>query len=645
MECSAISEWERTKPFSFDYDGLPSSQLLAAWKKTRQIARDVKCHRGTITCLDPKTLLQVRADLAFYTDQQAMEWVLHFTNTGTVDTPIIDNIYPLSFMTGIPGNEMPVLHYNEGSVHDQALSRGVGDYQPYEKPLPVGARLELPKEKMRSQTFLPYFNLAYPGGGLCFGIGWTGQWTLKVERTADRLKLLAGQQHTRLRLHPGETIRTPAILCINWQGENRHLGSNLMRRTLLAHYAPRLDNEVVVPPIALFAGKWNDSFEQWEMDGILNCAGLPVETYWRDAGWYPGGFPGVSGTWEWRKDGYPDGPAAIKELTNKQHLKFLLWFEPERVTNDSAIHAGHPEWLLCKQEEGWHESKGAIFGFQDMLFDLGNPEARQWMTRFLSQKITEWGVDIYRQDRNFILAPYWRANDAEDRQGITEIRYVEGLYALLDELRQRHPRLIIDNSNWRCTGPDFEMMRRSSGSFTRSEVPDLGTNQTLTQVNSLGLNLYLPLHANGLHELSPYAARSLSASGLYYDWRGDTELCRQMIAEITRLRPLYLGDFHPLTQADLDETRWCGWQFHRPDLEQGCAVFFRRAQCPLTTFQASLYDLEAKATYEVHFSETFTVRNQATMTGEELARYAVRLDTPRSSLLVEYRKTGSAKSR
>jgi len=35
--------------------------------------------------------------------------------------------------------------------------------------------------------------------------------------------------------------------------------------------------------------------------------------------------------------------------------------------------------------------------------------------------------------------------DTPDRQGMTEIRYVEGLYEMWDELRAKHPGLLIDN--------------------------------------------------------------------------------------------------------------------------------------------------------------------------------------------------------
>ena len=75
---------------------------------------------------------------------------------------------------------------------------------------------------------------------------------------------------------------------------------------------------------------------------------------------------------------------------------------------------------------------------------MGIPEARRFLTDFISQQIGEFGIDCYRQDFNFAPLEFWRNADAPDRQGMTEIRWVEGFYAFWDELLQRHPNLIID---------------------------------------------------------------------------------------------------------------------------------------------------------------------------------------------------------
>ena len=56
---------------------------------------------------------------------------------------------------------------------------------------------------------------------------------------------------------------------------------------------------------------------------------------------------------------------------------------------------------------------------------------------------------------------FWRDNDAEDRQGITEIRHVEGYLAYWDELRRRHPEMLIDTCASGGRRNDLETLRRA----------------------------------------------------------------------------------------------------------------------------------------------------------------------------------------
>ncbi len=67
----------------------------------------------------------------------------------------------------------------------------------------------------------------------------------------------------------------------------------------------------------------------------------------------------------------------------------------------------------------------------DRLFNLGIPEAREFLTNFISGKIDEFGLDCFRNDSNIAPLQFWRAADAPDRQGMTEIRWVEGLVCVL----------------------------------------------------------------------------------------------------------------------------------------------------------------------------------------------------------------------
>jgi alpha-galactosidase len=615
-------EWPvRQPPFSFIYDGQPSAKLLPTWKKSIGEPKTAAGKtRRDVTYTDPKTGLEIVCELTQFADFPAVEWVLRLTNRGTADTPIVESVLPLDLGIALQENYEPVLHHSKGSV----LSPD--DFIPYRKTLGKTDAVKFPEGKIYSQAFMPYFNLELSGAGIVGAIGWTGQWALEVRRNGPQLRIQSGQQLTHFRLHPDESVRTPRILLVAWKGPDRFRGHNLLRRLLLTHYVPRVNGEAVAAlTVGGDAGDYNGIPEQMALNTIAKLAGKGLDAYERDAGWYVGGWPSA-GSWTHDTVQYPRGLRPLSDAAHRNGMLFHLWFEPERASPESLIWKEHPQWLLKKQEAGWPDTHA------EALFNLGNPDARAWMTDLLSKRITEYGVDIYRQDRNFHPQMYWRAADAKDRQGIAEIRHVEGHYALWDELLRRHPGLRIDNANWRCTGPDLEMTMRSMGSCSRCEWKDCGSDPISNQMGTVGASLYVPVHSNGAYKPRPYELRSTSVGG-----GGSGIWTAPEIAEAKLIRRLSQGDFYPLTPIDLSEESWCAWQFDRPELGEGIIVVIRRPKTPIDSFSLSPHTPDPTATYDVDFRETFDVRETRRMTGKELANIPITLANRPSSLLIHYK--------
>ncbi len=72
---------------------------------------------------------------------------------------------------------------------------------------------------------------------------------------------------------------------------------------------------------------------------------------------------------------------------------------------------------------------------------------------------------------------------------MTEIRYIEGLYTFWDELRLRHPNLIIDNCASGGRRIDLETVSRSVALW-RSDYRYFEPNGQ--QCHTYGLSFYLP---------------------------------------------------------------------------------------------------------------------------------------------------------
>jgi hypothetical protein len=285
----------------------------------------------------------------------------------------------------------------------------------------------------------------------------------------------------------------------------------------------------------------------------------------------------------------------------------------------------------------------------DGCFNLGDPTARRWLTDHLSKCITDWGIDIYRTDFNFAPLHFWLEADEPDRQGIVENHYIEGLYTMWDELRQRHPGLVLDNCASGGRRIDLEMISRS---YTLSRSDSVGVKDATPawdQAQTAGLSLYVPVNATlsvcgltecgnqpvGLYQLRSAATGGFSVSQDNFAKDFPADLFRKVITEVKELRPLYYGDYYPLAPINVNEDTWCAWQFDRPELGRGFAMFFRRPKAKETSFKAALHGLDLKATYEVTFADS---AKKQKLSGSELSRFKCEIPAAPGSSLVIYRK-------
>jgi len=111
---------------------------------------------------------------------------------------------------------------------------------------------------------------------------------------------------------------------------------------------------------------------------------------------------------------------------------------------------------------------------------------------------------------------------------------------------------------------------------------------------------------------------------------------REMMRQHRRLRPYFYGDFYPLLPYSLDNAGWAAWQFHRPDLGEGCVIAFRRPQSPVAAITVQLQGLDGAANYEV---EDFDEGVVGERTGAELtAGLPVAISERRGTKVLTYRR-------
>ncbi len=219
--------------------------------------------------------------------------------------------------------------------------------------------------------------------------------------------------------------------------------------------------------------------------------------------------------------------------------------------------------------------------------------------------------------------------------------FAAGLYQMWDDLRQRHPGLMIDNCASGGRRIDLETISRSYP-LSRSDTPCCGRPMPVQdQAQAAGLSLYVPLHASLCWSVEPYCFRSIATTGTSFCTdlaKLPADEARHAIAEMKALRPCYLGNYYPLLEINASERSWCAWQYDRPDLGQGFAMVFRRARSEYLAADVGLRGLDPKAKYEVTLAETYQSEPTRSMSGSELAPLRITLDTAPASMLVTYRK-------
>ncbi len=627
---------------SFLYNGTPSSELLAGWQKASIETTRLPDGRTRhlLKWTDAQTGLVVRLTATEYPDYPAVEWTAYLKNEGSAATPVISQLLGIdSTFRRAPAGA--VLRTTQGDNYSAA------SYEPLTFTLDGEARSFEPEGGRPTNGAWPYFNIDYGQGGIILALGWPGQWQARFGREKNEISARGGQETTSLKLEPGEEVRTPLVALLFWKADSWIEGQNLWRHWFLAHNIPRpggnlppLDT-MLCPPVLFTSAAGDISF----LNSYLN-QGIKCDYLWIDAGWYSTKHDwfqatGV-GTWIPDPERYPHGVREVSDYAHSKGMKFVLWFEPERVYRGSFLWDNHPEWLL-------HWDAGDK-GHEDLrLLNFGNPAARQWITDRISKLIGEQGVDVYRQDFNVDPLRAWRNNDAPDRQGMTENLYVQGYLAYWDALLEQHPGLMIDSCASGGRRNDLETMRRGvpllRSDYQAPGLPDSDGSMTTdvfdgNQGHTYGLSFWLPFFGTGEYGDDVYSARSHLCPWLGLgthlenpDWPG----VRRQLADHGAIAKYFYGDYYPLTPYSLSEKTWVAWEFFRPAEKDGAIQAFRHEDNPSVSVDLKLQHLTPSAQYE--FTDLDSGKTSRS-SGKDLMANGLHLSAaaPRTALILTFKE-------
>ncbi|HWE64027.1 MAG TPA: glycoside hydrolase family 36 protein, partial [Chloroflexota bacterium] len=604
-----IDRFDHTPPFSFLYGGRPSAQLLAHWPRTHQRATlDANRTQHTIGWSDPQGGLAVRCEVVEYHDFPTIDWTLFFKHTGARHAPSLSEVLALDTALQGRSGAACTVHTCNGSA---AVAEDYGLQQ-----IPLAPRASMlftcmggrptngyfGQDVGLSRSGSPYYNIDWGGEGAIVVVGWPGQWAAEITRDAGAgLRLQAGMcardgavlasgDHIGdtalldLTLQPGEEIRTPRIVVQFWQGADWIAAQNIWRRWMLAHNMPRPNGKLPAPMCPTQSSFYGTNMlgcsaatdlqviDADAADHIARATGGVVDHWWMDAGWYQ--EPPIASDWTWTgtwtpdPKRYPHGLRPVTDHARARGMKTIVWHEPERVREDTWLYTQHPEWLLGPLPTG----------DDTHLLNLGNPKAWSWAVEHFDGLIRQQGIDVFRQDFNMDPLAYWNISDSPGRRGITQIRHVTGFLAFWDELRRRHPNLLIDCCASGGRRNDLETVRRAVPLW-RSD--DNG-NALDEQCHTYGIAFWLPYSGSGISPSDVYTLRSGMMPGYQVFMQvvsgtsATTDLAMRMLREWRAFAATLLGDYYPLTPYSIDTNIWMAWQFDRPEAGTGVVQAFRR---------------------------------------------------------------------
>lgn len=604
-------------PFSFVYNGetyrgfgadafaLKEKQCDAA--DGRETARFVWDFRGE---------LDVILSIVYYPSHGATEWTVAFENPGQKNSGVIEE--PKACITF--DGKYPTL---KGILGDH-----VNFYRPYAVDL-TDNFIEFSSDSGRATHInFPYFNLEHGDGGTMLAIGWAGTWKAQFSSDGEKTTYSAGAvNNLRTYLKPGESIRTALFVFAPYTVRNEHYATNYWRDWFVRYNLPKADKEGA--PLTPFStvglsidtgrthsdGSISETYETWRpsLEKLL-AEDIHADFRWMDAGWYIAPDLGSAepfvkghdwwdtvGTWEFDPVKWP-GKTFLEstDFAREHGMKTLMWFEPERITDlDNMVkNFGYKrEWGIRMPGVGWN-------GRITICNNIGDPECRKWTTERICKVLRENKIEMYREDNNCNASKLWELMDGmegENRQGITESKFIMGHYAMWDDFIACTKSFggcgFVDSCASGGGRNDLESMRRGIP-LMRSDYDRYTITMRLAMTTAL--NRWIPF--NGAASMCDNGTKDAFHVGAYdkYSFRGsylptfnltnikptqdpntDFESLRFGFGEWNKVKPYLLSEFYVLTpwRENVDNSDFTAYCFFDPEREEGYLFAFRLPDC------------------------------------------------------------------
>lgn len=287
---------------------------------------------------------------------------------------------------------------------------------------------------------------------------WSGNWHIHA-LAAGHITAGISPWELSVELAPGESVTAPSVVLAG--GRSLADATLALQAAVRDHWLPRTPFTDTIPV------EWNHwwPYEDQEVtEGVIaaNAAvagelGLEIATV--DAGWF--GAADAASDWQEQRgdwhlvntERFPSGLAALGRSIRDGGPLPGIWIEAEAVGAASRLRAEHPELLARRMDGRRHDPSYRLMTVSldrdDPTFlgyvCLGSPAGREHVLGSMDRLITTTGARWVKLDFNIDPDAGCSRTDHGHGAGDGLLRHYQGLYAVLDELRRRHPGLHLES--------------------------------------------------------------------------------------------------------------------------------------------------------------------------------------------------------
>jgi alpha-galactosidase len=380
----------------------------------------------------------------------------------------------LTLALPVPGRAVELLDFT---------GRHLRERYPQRRPFEIGSVV---RDNRRGRTGLDGTMLLAAGTkGFDFGSGevwalhtaWSGNHRSVAERNPNGQSVLAGGEL----LLPGEiTLSNGQSYSTPWVYGSYGAGLDAMSARFHGFLRARPRHPSTPRPVIL--NTWESVYFDHDLDRLITLAehgaAIGVERYVLDDGWFVGRRSDNAGLGDWQVDPdvWPDGLHPLVDRVIELGMQFGLWVEPEMINLDSNLAREHPDWVMSTAD------RMPISSRQQQVLNLGNPAAYEHILQSLDALLSEYRISYLKWDHNRDLIDSGHA--PAGRPAVHD--QTVAVYALMDELRARHPGLEIESCSSGGGRIDLEILQHTDRVWT-SDCIDALERQTIQRYTGLML--------------------------------------------------------------------------------------------------------------------------------------------------------------